>query len=229
LTVEQIRVAIPKLERRIADLDALNPDQFSDFGNEADKIAKRINATLVDVFGHDTIEYNEYEVRWASFVSYNANYELLKNENIENFRRGTESTRGKLQTIVDILRERLTDLSELSVADSRRVIPAARASSTDIFIVHGRDDAAREEVARFVSRAGLNPIILHEQASGGRTVIEKLEHYSNVGFAVVLLTPDDEGNPVGGAPQPRARQNVIAELFYFVGKLGNYPFDIGSY
>ena len=82
-----------------------------------------------------------------------------------------------------------------------------------MFLVHGHDDAAREGVARFLAKAGFNPIILHEQASGGLTVIEKLEKYANVGFAVVLLTPDDVGGPKDGKMQPRARQNVIAELF----------------
>ena len=60
---------------------------------------------------------------------------------------------------------------------------------------------------------------MHEQANQSRTVIEKIEGYSDVGFAVVLLTPDDEGNLKGGEPQPRARQNVLLELGYFIGKL----------
>src|SRR5258705_10894595 len=97
---------------------------------------------------------------------------------------------------------------------------STQSQSPEVFIVHGQDNAAREEVARFIAKAGLKPIVLHEQASGGRTVIEKLEHYSNVGFAVVLLTPDDLGGLAGEEPKRRARQNVIAELFYFIGKLG---------
>jgi predicted nucleotide-binding protein len=136
---------------------------------------------------------------------------------IEAFYHGISSTRRKLQTAVEVMTERLEDLSGMQeeAAAAAEVLP-----NSNIFLVHGHDDPAREEVARFITRAGLNPIILHEQASGGRTVIEKLEHYSDVGFAVVLLTPDDEGGPAGGPLQSRARQNVIAELFYFLGKLG---------
>jgi predicted nucleotide-binding protein len=63
------------------------------------------------------------------------------------------------------------------------------------------------------------PVILHEQANQSRTVIEKIEAHSDVGFAVVLLTPDDEGNLGGEKPRPRARQNVLLELGYFIGKL----------
>ena len=63
-------------------------------------------------------------------------------------------------------------------------------------------------------------MILHEQSNQGRTIVEKFEDHSDVDFAVALLTPDDVGGPKGGAQQPRARQNVILELGYFIGKLG---------
>jgi predicted nucleotide-binding protein len=72
---------------------------------------------------------------------------------------------------------------------------------------------------RFLERLGFQPVILHEQANLGRTVIEKVEAHSEVGFAIVLLTPDDQGNLVGEQPRPRARQNVLLELGYFIGKL----------
>lgn len=95
-----------------------------------------------------------------------------------------------------------------------------RPLSNKIFIVHGHDEGAREAVARFLLQLGLEPIILHEQANRGRTVIEKVEANGDVSFAVVLLTPDDEGCVKGGKPEPRARQNVLLELGYFIGRLG---------
>ncbi|HXM21630.1 MAG TPA: nucleotide-binding protein [Terriglobales bacterium] len=96
--------------------------------------------------------------------------------------------------------------------------------SKKVFIVHGHDEAAKESVARFLERLKLEPIILHEQPNSGRTLIEKFEVYSDVGFAVVLLTPDDVGAPASEANNPasmkrRARQNVILELGYFIGRL----------
>lgn len=101
------------------------------------------------------------------------------------------------------------------------VEPALKAPlSHKVFIVHGHDDGAREAVARFLERIGLEAIILHEQANQGRTVIEKVEAHGDVGFAVVLLTPDDEGCKKGETPEPRARQNVLLELGYFIGRLG---------
>jgi predicted nucleotide-binding protein len=97
-----------------------------------------------------------------------------------------------------------------------RAGPAAR----KIFIVHGHDDGVREGVARYVEKLGFEAIILHEQPSQGKTVIEKIEAHSDVGFAIVLLTPDDFGARKGEQAKDRARQNVLLELGYFVGKLG---------
>ncbi|WP_372932229.1 TIR domain-containing protein [Shewanella putrefaciens] len=89
-----------------------------------------------------------------------------------------------------------------------------------IFIVHGHDELAKITVARFIEQIGLNPIILHEQASSSRTIIEKIESYGDVGFAIVLYTPCDVGAKIGEEPNPRARQNVVFEHGYFIGRLG---------
>ncbi|SEN43403.1 Predicted nucleotide-binding protein containing TIR-like domain-containing protein [Pseudomonas sp. ok272] len=95
----------------------------------------------------------------------------------------------------------------------------------NVFIVHGRDNEVKQEVSRFVESIGLKSIILHEQASGGRTIIEKIEHYSGeADFAIVLYTPCDQGRghhekQVVG-PRDRARQNVVFEHGYLMAKLG---------
>ena len=96
-----------------------------------------------------------------------------------------------------------------------RYEPIAGAANS-VFLVHGHDDAAKFEVTRFLERIGCALTILHEQPSGGRTVIEKLERSANVAFVVVLLTPDELGRAEAeAAEQPRARQNVIMEMGYF--------------
>ncbi|PKU51246.1 MULTISPECIES: TIR domain-containing protein [Lysinibacillus] len=90
-----------------------------------------------------------------------------------------------------------------------------------VFIVHGHDILAKEETARFVESLGLKAIILHEQASSGNTIIEKIEKHSNVGFAIVLYTPCDLGKAKNDHElNPRARQNVIFEHGYLMGKIG---------
>ena len=100
--------------------------------------------------------------------------------------------------------------------------PAKRDISRDVFIVHGHDELIKQTVARFLERIELKPIILYEQPSAGNTIIEKLERYSDVNFGIVLLTPDDEGYPKGKPKDNkcRARQNVIMELGFLMGRLG---------
>lgn len=93
-----------------------------------------------------------------------------------------------------------------------------------VFIVHGRDNEAKQEVSRFIEKLGLEAIILHEQANAGMTIIEKIEHYSNdADFALVLYTPCDHGRGVHESnvrPKNRARQNVVFEHGYLMAKLG---------
>jgi predicted nucleotide-binding protein len=118
-------------------------------------------------------------------------------------------------------------------ADIERMIPEdmpARPSpapagsgrpSRKVFLVHGRDDAAKNEVALFLRKIGLEDIILHERPNGGRHLLTKFrEEADGAVFAVILMTPDDEGCFVGGTSRPRARQNVVFELGFFIGKLG---------
>ncbi|HKY34504.1 MAG TPA: nucleotide-binding protein [Polyangiaceae bacterium] len=96
-----------------------------------------------------------------------------------------------------------------------------RALGDKVFIVHGRDNGAKHEVARFLEQIGVEPVILHERPNGGRTLINKFqEEAAGIHYAVVLMTPDDIGGLVGASQSARARQNVIFELGFFIGKLG---------
>jgi len=91
-----------------------------------------------------------------------------------------------------------------------------------VFLIHGHDETIIHEIARFLESLELKIIILREQANEGRTIIEKFEDFSDNGFAVILLTRDDKGGPKDASIEtlkPRARQNVILELGYFLGKL----------
>jgi predicted nucleotide-binding protein len=91
-----------------------------------------------------------------------------------------------------------------------------------VFVVHGHDHAALQQVVRLIERLELKPIVLVEEPSRGRTIIEKLEEQSKTSVAIIILTPDDIGAPAAqpDAMKPRARQNVILELGYFLGVLG---------
>lgn len=126
----------------------------------------------------------------------------------------------------DIDLSRLTnsfDWSKINVSEKQvRKAPAIE-SPNQIFVVHGRDvDAVNELKVQVHAITGIMPQILADQPGQGDTIIEKFERHANAShYAIVLLTPDDEGRLAGvGQPQPRARQNVILELGYFFGKLG---------
>jgi predicted nucleotide-binding protein len=99
--------------------------------------------------------------------------------------------------------------------------------SNKVFVVHGHDDKAKTELEVFLSGIGLEPVVLHREADEGRTIIEKFEKHSDVGFAFILLTPDEIAYTVDQAKVPegsrktelRARPNVIFEFGFFVAKL----------
>lgn len=101
--------------------------------------------------------------------------------------------------------------------------PAARSS---IFIVHGHDVGARDQLELALHRLGLQPFILMNSSGGGKTIIEALEghigrDYSS-DFGIVLMTPDDVGyaKQDGEAKaEPRARQNVILETGMLLSSL----------
>ena len=99
-------------------------------------------------------------------------------------------------------------------------LEGATSENRNVFVVHGHDSHLKEAVARFIERLGFNAIIIAERPSAGRTIIEQVENYSNVQYAVVLLTPDDLPASDSGSAYARARQNVVFELGFFVGRLG---------
>jgi predicted nucleotide-binding protein len=129
----------------------------------------------------------------------------------------------------DIIRDGIVELElildniRLNESNDNNVVESDQPLGTGIFIVHGHDELARESVARFVERLGLEAIILQDQPHIGRTIIEKFEEESvKVGFALVLMTPDDVGSSQTKPDEmrSRARQNVIFELGYFAARLG---------
>lgn len=110
--------------------------------------------------------------------------------------------------------------------ESESVRPPAKTKK--VFVVHGHDEIAKTNLEVFLHEIGLEPVVLHRQADEGLTVIEKFEKHSDVGYAFILLTPDEisyvkaeEGNDDNKRQKEyRARPNVIFEFGYFVGKLG---------
>jgi len=114
-----------------------------------------------------------------------------------------------------------------TVPTSAEDIRSPESEQRSLFIVHGHDEAAMNSVRTYVARHTHSlPVSLAEEPGQGRTIIEKFEDYGDdASYVIVLLTQDDVGQTVGAhqagdEPSKRARQNVVLELGYFIGKLG---------
>ena len=159
----------------------------------------------------ENIRYTSMVISWASTQSDDRPYYVL----------GLDRAASMLESMIDEIKEYWDDAEQ---AGTGNTVPLVTEVTNQVFVVHGSDDGTKETVARFLDKLGLQPVILHEQANQGRTIIEKFEEFAQVGFAVVLLTPDDIFSPSDQSVKPRfrPRQNVILELGYFLGKLGRH-------
>ena len=140
----------------------------------------------------------------VSDIPYGKKISLSNGAIINSYDKGTYNIQGKC---VDKVKE---ILENTSIANRK------------IFVVYGHDEIARTQLEAMLRRWDLEPIILDQQASGGQTIIEKLEEYTDdVSYAIVLATPDDEGKAKEEEMYKyRVRQNVVLELGLFLAKLG---------
>jgi hypothetical protein len=198
--------------RRIGGLSTRSRDDTNDMHIEAHKWYSFNIEMLTRMFDKATFA-NQFKK--ATTV------DIGKNPTWREESQATQSGVWNATVFLESLLERLKLIPEVGVSHAVRS-PKLSDSRHSVFVVHGHDNAAKESVARFLEKLGLHTIILHEQPNLNRTIIEKLEGNSDVSFAIVLLTPDDLGYPLGRSDQikTRARQNVIFELGFFLGKLG---------
>lgn len=147
-------------------------------------------------------------------------YERSFIDKITDFHKDVDDERHCLDSIV----ERLEIIPTSNTAKLSETKPTVtkKLDRNKIFVAHGHDNEAKLEVARFIEKIGFEPIILHEQASGSKTIIEKIEAYSDVGFGVIIYTPCDIGakSSTPSDLKGRARQNVVFEHGFLIGKLG---------
>lgn len=159
-------------------------------------------------------------------VQYGTQFRCRDGEIFTVFDSGKLSIQGRCTGLAEAV-QALEGGSAAQLADYEPAAePAQVGDDRQVFIVYGHDIAARDSLELLLRRIGLDPIILQNVPASGDTIIEKLERYlgehGNVGFACVLLTPDDEGYPSGKAESVRyrARQNVVLELGMVLGRVG---------
>ncbi len=137
----------------------------------------------------------------------------------EAYVRGLDSAAAILRSMIDEVQEYWPDDPQEPYS-SESVESPQPVSTKRVFLTHGRDHGTRDTVAGFLRKLDLEVVILEEQPDQGLTTIEKFEQNAEGGFVVALLTPDDVGGPNANELKPRARQNVIFELGYFVRAFG---------
>lgn len=232
MKIAQLPQSIRRLQKRIDELEALDP-QIITGGDDPKLLAieTAVSQTLSDVFGHESADrrlysdasdldpgarsrgYGSFSSRLNGDGSYQSGTPSYKRDVLKSVTSGKERALGLLRQAISGLKERIEDTDG---AQSRSVV-----SGRKVFVVHGHDEGAREAAARFVAQLGFEPVILHEQPNKGRTIITKFrEETADIGFAVVLMTPDDQGGKQSAEMRPRARQNVVFELGFFIGVLG---------
>ena len=227
LTPDEIVEGIERLKKRLVELQAFDTTAMKEkHPPELTALEKSIERSIEKTFGAATTDAARFS--GAASLAYSPSFFIADgyseptplSEYVTGTRENIREAEALLQQAIQGLEEDYAEAAARGAVTVPKVAPA-RAPSRKVFVVHGHDEGARESVARFLEKLGFKAIILHEQANQGRTIIEKIEANSDVSFAVVLLTGDDEGRKKGGDEmRSRARQNVILELGYFVGILG---------
>lgn len=221
LTVEQMQSGIRRLQKRIDDLEAFEPESVTKRNDpEIKRLVAAIDEALIAVFGHGTIEYDRYcRAKRLDTGPIRVGYVASSREVQQYLAEDKKTSITLLKQAIAWLEEEIAEQEQYSMISG----PAreAKALARKVFIVHGHDNAAKEGVARFLEKIGFDAVILHECPNKGRTIITKFrEEAEDIGFAVVLMTPDDHGGKAGCETSPRARQNVVFELGFFIGMLG---------
>lgn len=172
----------------------------------------RAERFLIHKFGKDSYEHNRFSKTPFSLLVYT--FSTPESDFIAACQNGLRTTQAIFQTYLDEMS------AEKAVGDDAAMFVRPY-EYTSVFIVHGHDGELKQSVARIIEKQGIEAVILSEKANQGKTIIEKFEQNSNTAGAICLFTADDVGNSKDkNTTNARARQNVVFETGYFIGKLG---------
>jgi predicted nucleotide-binding protein len=230
LTPDEKRTAVTRLSGRLEALESFDVRAMKE-NRPPDLIVLQTSITreLERAFGENTADFKHFksagELAWMPFIGalyIGGGGKMPAPTPLSEYQKGVGDNINRSKMLLkEAVRSLEEDLAETVVP----VITHRAAQTRDlskVFIVHGHDEGPREAVRSFLLRLGFEPIVLHDQPNKGRTIITKFrEEAGDAGFAVVLMTGDDEGRAKNAADlKPRARQNVVFELGFFIGELG---------
>ena len=214
---DRINQGMELKQRQVGTREAL--DEFS---NSYDKWNRFNSELLRRIFTTDEAA-KEYDYWGVGIISLR---EPALGERIADVYKDIDKKTHRLDSIVERL-ELIPLSSQIAPTEPVR-LSSILPKTKKVFVVHGHDEIAKTGLEVFLHEIGLEPIVLHRQADVGLTVIEKFEKHSDVGYAFILLTPDEVAYLASDETKAdaerkkelRARPNVIFEFGYFIGKLG---------
>lgn len=211
------KIAGKKLYNFIKKIDLLM--QIPNINSKSEEFINaraKIKNFIIKYYGEESIQYRDFShISFDSMMIYANDAEKTR-----KCKEGLTKCRANLQAYLEDIEDEIEESETKSVVENN-VRLSGIPLNNKIFIVHGHDGELKEAVARVVEKQNIKPIILSEKANQGKTIIGKLEHYSDVGAAILLFTNDDIGKENDEKDyNPRARQNVVLEAGYFIGKLG---------
>ena len=219
-------VNLPKsraIERLQMALDAIpNLRQLRYGCSEFSEWRRQTGVAIAYIFGEATRHGQDFKkVNYSGWGVISDSSSARDSEAQQSYVKGLDKAESALKSMIDEIEEYWEE-DEEPMATPNVAKRDGHIDEKKIFIVHGHDNGTMNTVARFLQDLELEPVILQEQSNQGLTLIEKLEQNTEVGFAVVLFTPDDIGSAKDDADTPRyrARQNVIFELGYLIRHLG---------
>ena len=213
--------ALERLQEILVEIPAMK--RLNKESPEFKKWHRNAEICIANTFGEKSRNVDDFaRISYSPFAAFSlsSSRHEIHLEFQKAYIRGLESATAILESMIEEIKEYWEDEIQKPISFNRS--KNGRTNTNEVFVIHGRDNETKETVARFLEHLSLKPIILHEQSNQGRTIIEKFEQHAHVGFAVALLTPDDVGALQEKALnlKPRARQNVIFEFGYFIGRLG---------
>jgi uncharacterized protein (TIGR02391 family) len=110
LSREQMRSAIPKIKRRIEELKNFKGDYISSSAGIT-ALKDKIDDTLLDIFGPNTIEYDRYRIRSL----YNGHIRVggvSQSERIKGYEDGLVNAIVKLTSLIETLEEKIEETPE---------------------------------------------------------------------------------------------------------------------
>lgn len=195
---------LEKLEVLTTEIDNLIEKRVTRENSEFVEWHTKTKRLLARLFGDNSDEYNEFKKTIFTLGVYSLGTPVERF--ISACKRDLEKTRSVFKGYIE-------DLKDDETTSKNSVI-----KTNSIFLVHGHDGELKQEVARMIEKQGIKAIILSEQTNQGKTIIEKLEENRDVSAAICLFTKDDLCIS-GNNETRRARQNVVFETGYFIGKL----------